>query len=161
MFIMSLLNSLLFVLPIYLSFTFSSLSFHSLISKQPSEVSGKRAVLFSYGSGLASALYSVRFSRDHSPNSPLSRLMSTLSDIPQRLSSRKVISPAEFEAIMKLREDTHHKSSYSPVGDVQHLFPGTYYLANVDDKFRRTYDRVAPQKGNDFPPLVPSLNGFD
>ena len=111
------------------------------ISKQPSELCGKRVVLFSYGSGLASSLYSLRFSTDCSSFSTISNV---LSDIPTRLKSRKTIAPSDFEKIMKLREETHHKCSYVPVSDVNMLFPGTYYLKSVDDKYRRSYERVPP-----------------
>lgn len=126
-------------------------------SKQPSEVSGKRVMLFSYGSGLASALYSLRLSHDHTPTSPLSNLMATLADIPDRLKARNVTPPAEFEAIMKLREETHHKCSYSPVSDIQYLFPGTYYLVKIDEMFRRSYLRVPPTTAKHCSPLLSPL----
>ena len=113
-------------------------------SKQPSEVAGKRVVMFSYGSGLASAMYCLRISKDAAPSSPLSSLMANLSDIPKRLKSRKVVSPTDFEAIMELRERNHHKAPYTPVSSTDDLFPGTYYLTMVDDKYRRTYSRVSP-----------------
>lgn len=126
---------------------------------QPSELSGKRVILFSYGSGLASALYSLRFSSDSSPNSQLFNLMSTLADIPDRLKSRKVTPPSEFEAIMKVRENTHHLSPYSPTGEIGDLFPGTYYLDKVDDKHRRSYLRVPTvATRRDCPPLLCPLH---
>jgi len=30
---------------------------------------------------------------------------------------------------------------YSPVGKVEDLFPGTWYLLHIDEKHRRTYER--------------------
>ena len=71
--------------------------------------------------------------------------MAGLSDIPARLKSRCVMPPAEFEKVMKLREETHHSAPYTPQRDTAELFPGTYYLANVDAKHRRTYARVPPE----------------
>lgn len=129
---------------------FSSLHFHDLslplpspCSKTPDELIGCRVVMFSYGSGLASCMYSLRVT-----NTPqLSRLTQNLTDIPKRLASRKTIPPAEFEATMKLREKTHHLAPYQPVGDPGQLFPGTYYLTAVDDKHRRSYTR-APRQGS-------------
>ena len=106
-------------------------------------MSGKRLLLFSYGSGLASAMYSIQVTSDCGPHSPLSSLMTNVSDIPQRLASRTVIEPAQFEAIMKLRQDTHHNAPYSPKGQAAGLFPGTFYLTAVDDKHRRSYSRVS------------------
>lgn len=42
-----------------------------------------------------------------------------------------------------LREKAHLKSNYTPSGAVDTLYPGTYYLTNVDDKFRREYKIAA------------------
>jgi hydroxymethylglutaryl-CoA synthase len=39
-----------------------------------------------------------------------------------------------------LRENAHLKKSYTPTGKTDGLFPGTYYLTNIDDMFRRTYE---------------------
>ena len=65
-------------------------------------------VLFSYGSGLAASMYMLRVASDYAPGSVLDRLMSTVSDVRERLDSRMKVEPAEFARIMKLREDTHH-----------------------------------------------------
>ncbi len=99
-------------------------------------------VLFSYGSGLASSIYSLRLADDATPTSPLVTLLSNVQDVPDRLQSRKIVAPSDFESIMKLKEETHHMAPYTPVGDTNGLFPGTYYLEKVDDKHRRTYLRV-------------------
>lgn len=37
---------------------------------------------------------------------------------------------------------------YSPVGDVSVLFPGTWYLTQVDDKHRRQYSFTDGSKTN-------------
>lgn len=108
------------------------------------EVAGKRVVLFSYGSGLASSMFSLRVSEDISSSSPLNKLVHSLSDIRQRLDSRKKVAPSDFEKIMKLRENTHHLAPYSPQGSVTDLFPGTWFLTKVDDKHRRCYERQSP-----------------
>lgn len=65
-------------------------------------------VLFSYGSGLASSMYSLRVSGDATPGSRLELLVASLSDVGSRLDSRRQVEPAKFEEIMKLREETHH-----------------------------------------------------
>lgn len=85
-------------------------------------------------------------------------MMEKLSDVPARLKARKVLSPPDFEAVMKLREETHHKSSYEPVSSLSDLTPGTYYLTLVDDMFRRTYARVPPNPlPSSIPPLLPPI----
>ena len=38
-----------------------------------------------------------------------------------------------------LREKAHLKSDYKPLGNVDTLVKGTYYLTEVDDMFRRKY----------------------
>ena len=99
-------------------------------------------VLFSYGSGLASAMYSLRVSADSTPKSPLATLAEGCTDLLKRLKSRRTVPPAEFEKTMKLREETHHLAPYTPVGDLGDLWPGTYYLTGVDEKHRRVYARL-------------------
>ena len=111
-------------------------------SKPSSELVGKRVVMFSYGSGYASAMYSLRISNDASPGSSLSQLLGNLSYISKRLAERKTVSPAEFERIMKLRENVHNQASYTPVSSIDDFWPGVFYLTSVDEKYRRSYSRV-------------------
>ncbi|KAK7482697.1 hypothetical protein BaRGS_00018290 [Batillaria attramentaria] len=109
-------------------------------------IAGKRVVLFSYGSGSASAMFSLRVTEDRSPGSALEKLVSSLSDLQQRLDSRQKVAPPDFDSCMKLREETHHLAPYNPVGPVDSLFPGTWYLTSIDGMHRRKYERK---------PLVP------
>ncbi|KAK2164115.1 hypothetical protein LSH36_68g01018 [Paralvinella palmiformis] len=114
----------------------------SFISKhKTSEISGKRVVLFSYGSGLASSMFSLRFCQDASHDSALDKLVSSLADLNDRLDSRLKVAPSDFEKVMKLRQETHHLAPYSPVGSVDNLFPGTWYLTHIDEMHRRKYER--------------------
>ena len=68
---------------------------------------GKRIVLFSYGSGLASSMFSLHFTED-ATDEAMTNLLSGATDLTQRLESRHKVSPGEFADTMKLREDTHH-----------------------------------------------------
>ena len=97
--------------------------------------------MFSYGSGLASSMYSLRVSK--TPR--LIQMTELFLSVPKHLVARQTIPPGEFESTMKLREETHHLAPYKPVGDPNQLFPGTYYLTNVDEKHRRSYIRIPPQ----------------
>ncbi|XP_030680615.1 hydroxymethylglutaryl-CoA synthase, mitochondrial isoform X2 [Nomascus leucogenys] len=114
----------------------SLLSHHSA-----QELAGSRIGAFSYGSGLAASFFSFRVSRDASPGSPLDKLVSSTSDLPKRLASRKCVSPEEFTEIMNQREQFYHKVNFSPPGDTNSLFPGTWYLERVDEQHRRKYAR--------------------
>ncbi|XP_060065136.1 hydroxymethylglutaryl-CoA synthase 1-like isoform X2 [Ylistrum balloti] len=113
-----------------------------LMSHTIEELAGQRIVLFSYGSGLAASMFSLRISEDTSKFSALQVLYSCLSDVKPRLESRQKSSPKEFDRIMKLREDTHNKAPYVPVGSTDTLFPGTWYLTGIDSMHRRSYARV-------------------
>ena len=39
-----------------------------------------------------------------------------------------------------LREKAHLQKNYTPTGDPSTIVPGTYYLTQVDDMFRRQYE---------------------
>ena len=105
----------------------------SLLSEIPvDQLLGKRIGLFSYGSGLASSMFSLRVAGSVQP-------LTDKLNLKERLNSRRAVDPADFDKIMALREETHNLKDYTPVGDVNQLFPGTFYLEHVDAKFRRTY----------------------
>ena len=46
---------------------------------------------------------------------------------------------ADLTQMCLLREKAHLQKDFSPVGGTDDLVPGTYYLTNVDDMFRRKY----------------------
>ena len=75
-------------------------------------LAGKRVALFSYGSGLAATMFSIRITQDIGPDSPLTHLVASLQDLQQRLDARYKVSPPEFAETMKLRQDTHHKGKH-------------------------------------------------
>ncbi|XP_076140558.1 hydroxymethylglutaryl-CoA synthase, cytoplasmic isoform X1 [Alosa pseudoharengus] len=112
-----------------------------IAQRTPQQLAGQRIGVFSYGSGFAATLYSIRVTQDATPGSALDKLVASLSDLQARLDSRKKVSPAVFAENMKLREETHHLASYTPQGSVDELFPGTWYLTHVDEKHRRQYSR--------------------
>lgn len=107
-----------------------------LAQTAPAELVDKRVVLFSYGSGLAASMFSL-IARE----APVA-MCGTLAEAVQRLEQRCWVEPAEFDRIMKLRDHTHNRAPYTPTADARQLFPDTYYLAAVDEKFRRTYGYV-------------------
>lgn len=119
-----------------------------LVSQTMEQLAGQRIVLFSYGSGLAASMFSLRITEDMSAISGLPVLYSCLSDVKSRLESRQKSSPQEFDRIMKLREDTHNKAPYVPVGPIDTLFPETWYLTGIDSMHRRSYAKVPPVPTN-------------
>ncbi|XP_070599475.1 hydroxymethylglutaryl-CoA synthase, cytoplasmic isoform X1 [Erythrolamprus reginae] len=110
-----------------------------LAQYSPQQLAGQRIGVFSYGSGFAATLYSIKVSQDATPGSSLDKIIASLTDLKARLDSRKCISPEVFAENMMLREKTHHLANYIPQGSVDDLFEGTWYLVRVDEKHRRTY----------------------
>lgn len=117
---------------IYTGSLYSSLV--SLISLKTEELTGKRVMLFSYGSGLTATMFSVRITR---PLSPISQKI----DLKNRLAQRIKSDPAAFTATLALRRDRVGQKDYVPAEHTHDMFPGTFYLDRIDDKHRRFYKR--------------------
>jgi len=106
----------------------------SLISNiAPKSMQGKRIGVFSYGSGLASSMFSLKAVGDTSE-------MAQKLNLQERLNARRVVAPEVYDELCLLREKPHLKKDFKPVGKVEDLVPGTYYLTEVDDMFRRKYE---------------------
>ncbi|XP_026495422.2 hydroxymethylglutaryl-CoA synthase 1 [Vanessa tameamea] len=112
-----------------------------LVSKSPDQLIGKKFALFSYGSGLASTMYSINICSDMSAGSKLEKLIKSLNENVAMLDSRQSIEPQKFSDIMQVRTENYHTAPYEPSGSIEVLFPGTYYLNKIDDQRRRTYER--------------------
>lgn len=118
----------------YCAAVYSCLS--SIISEVPAQnLLNKRIGVFSYGSGSAASLFSLRVVGS------TAEIAKNLS-LKKRLESRTRVTPEAFDAALATREHTHNAKDYSPVGLVESIDPGTYYLTKVDAKFRRFYERV-------------------
>lgn len=102
-----------------------------LAQRNNEELQGKRIMVFSYGSGLTSAMFSFKVTGD------VSKLHEKLKTLKADLDSRTWKSPLEYEEIMKLRETSHNSVAYKPQFVSQR--GNGYYLDNVDDKYRRSY----------------------
>ena len=76
------------------------------------ELKGKRIILFSYGSGLASAMFSLHFTEDECLKNSLLQLKDNVSHVNSYLEHRAKCSPEMFAKMMKLREDTHNSGKY-------------------------------------------------
>ncbi|KAJ5540096.1 hypothetical protein N7513_008428 [Penicillium frequentans] len=103
----------------------------SHVTFSPSEP--KRIGLFSYGSGLASSLFSAKIVGD------VSTIVEKL-NLKSRLEARNALTPAAYDEMCKLREHAHLQKNFKPSGSTETILPGTYYLTEVDDMFRRKYE---------------------
>uniref|UniRef100_A0A1B0D5Z8 Hydroxymethylglutaryl-CoA synthase n=1 Tax=Phlebotomus papatasi TaxID=29031 RepID=A0A1B0D5Z8_PHLPP len=110
-----------------------------LISESAKNLVGKKVALFSYGSGLASSMYSITVTKDVDQLQPM---LDKLMHIMPTLERRQKVAPKEFSEILEIREHNNHKAPLEPSGPIDGLFPGTYYLKSVDHMHRRLYDRV-------------------
>ncbi|KAI1624866.1 hydroxymethylglutaryl-CoA synthase [Exophiala viscosa] len=99
----------------------------------PKTLQDKRLGIFSYGSGLASSLFSFKVVGDTTE-------MSDKLNLQERLDARRVVAPEVYDEMCMLREKAHLKKDFKPAGKVEDLAPGTYYLTEVDNMFRRKYE---------------------
>ncbi|KAJ6036909.1 hypothetical protein N7540_001188 [Penicillium herquei] len=107
----------------------------SLLSNVPSEeLQNKSIGIFSYGSGLASTLFSLRVKGD------ISEIARQI-QLHERLEARTEVTPEVYDEMCKLREKAYQQKNFSPVGGIDTLKAGTYYLVHVDEMFRRTYEK--------------------
>nr|AFK49362.1 unknown [Lotus japonicus] len=77
-------------------------AFASLIHNKHSTLAGKRVILFSYGSGLTSTMFSLQFSEGQHPFS-LSNIARVM-DVAGKLKSRHEFPPEKIVEILKLME---------------------------------------------------------
>ncbi|KAI9749753.1 MAG: AAA ATPase afg3 [Chaenotheca gracillima] len=105
----------------------------TLCAIDPAQLKGKRIGVFSYGSGLASSFFSIKVNGDTSG-------IAKSINLHERLDARRTVAPEVYDEMCNLREKAHLKSNYKPQGSTDTITPGTYYLTEVDDMFRRKYE---------------------
>lgn len=122
----------------------------SLIATKGSELAGKQMLLFSYGSGLASSLFSIRAQDSDKAREQLGE-MARIVDLSSRLAARTKSDPEAFNKTMAVREALHSNSAeYTPAApaDASTLAHGAFYLTLRDAMGRRKYERlIASEEG--------------
>nr|ABO27206.1 cytosolic 3-hydroxy-3-methylglutaryl-CoA synthase [Chara vulgaris] len=113
----------------------------SLLHSQREKLTGKRILMFSYGSGLASSMFFLE-TRDPSLQSRfnLHHLADSMG-LSHLLESRNIITPEEFNKTMELMETRYGGCNFVPSSPLNQIREGVYHLTGVDEKFRRTYER--------------------
>jgi len=96
---------------------------------------GQRIVLFAYGSGLTSSMFSLKVHK------PVANFNSNLKD---RLRRRIQVPPQKYTQMLLQNEIRHHEGKYTPISPTDQMFAGTYYLTSIDSQNRRFYDRSPP-----------------
>ncbi|PWN94743.1 hydroxy methylglutaryl-CoA synthase [Tilletiopsis washingtonensis] len=108
----------------------------SLLSNvESASLQGKRILMYSFGSGSAASFFAIKVAGD------VSNISKTL-DLKARLDAMEVVPCQSYVDSLKLREATHNAVEYKPVGDKSKLWPGSYYLREVDSMYRRFYERT-------------------
>ena len=121
----------------------------SLVSNRAHSLPGKRVLMFSYGSGAVATAFTINCRAPTAHNShdvrgepfTLERIAS-VADISARLSACTERSVAAFSEAMDLRSSRYGACNYQPSGPVADLWPGTFYLTNIDGEHRRSYSRT-------------------
>lgn len=113
----------------------------SLILDSKVDLANKRLLLFSYGSGCAASLFSLKVNSD-----AYIKIRHTNPDTLENLNNKRIKkSPYDHEMILARKEKLFLVNNYTPEDDLEELFEGTYYIEAVDDKWRRLYSK----KGKD------------
>ncbi|KAF9645814.1 hydroxymethylglutaryl-CoA synthase [Thelephora ganbajun] len=105
-----------------------------LSSVEPADIKGKAISMFAYGSGFAASFYTMTVKGD------TTQIKEKL-DLVNRLASMKVVPCQEYVEAMLLREKNHNAGQYTPTGSLDNIWPGAYYLEEIDAKYRRKYAR--------------------
>ena len=106
-----------------------------LSNKSSDELQGKRILLYSFGSGCAASFFIVRIAGS------TQKIHDTLR-LKERLAAMQVVPCSAYVDALKTREETHNAVAHDPKGSLEDLWPGSYYLEKVDDKYRRFYKRA-------------------
>ncbi|XP_078440515.1 hydroxymethylglutaryl-CoA synthase / HMG-CoA synthase / 3-hydroxy-3-methylglutaryl coenzyme A synthase [Wolffia australiana] len=111
----------------------------SVLHNKHVSLNGQRILMFSYGSGLTSSMFSLKVNDRQHPFSLLNIV--TVLDIQHKLESRHVVAPEKFVETLKLMEHRYGAKDFVTGGDASLLPQGSFYLTHVDDLYRRFYDR--------------------
>lgn len=109
----------------------------SLIYLQKERIFNKKILLFAYGSGLSSSLFTISVG---STSAKLSKMIQN-NPLEAILSTRIKLSPSEFARRMKKREKDYLSNSFTPEDSISELRDGTFYLVKIDKRWRRYYAR--------------------
>ncbi|KAI0565061.1 Hydroxymethylglutaryl-coenzyme A synthase [Gracilaria domingensis] len=117
----------------YTASLYSSLA--ALIVEKGNELIGKRVLLYSFGSGFASSMFSLRVT------APVDKLFLGR-DLKERLEDRIVAEAEDYIRTLKERESNYGRFGYVPQANIEDLFPGTWYLRGVQPEGERSYDQI-------------------
>lgn len=106
-----------------------------LSNKDSKDLQGKRILMYSFGAGSAASIFVIRVAGD---TGAIAQAM----DLKPRLAAMQVVPCIAYVDALQTREENHNASSYIPQSSLEDLWPGTYYLKHIDEKYRRRYART-------------------
>uniref|UniRef100_A0A0K0DWH4 Hydroxymethylglutaryl-CoA synthase n=1 Tax=Strongyloides stercoralis TaxID=6248 RepID=A0A0K0DWH4_STRER len=103
-------------------------------------------LLFSYGSGCASSMFSIKLNFLPSNKDAFIKIRNSCIDAIERLEKRVEVTPEYYtKKLLEREEILKGNIPYTPHSlsnlEKTNLFPGTYYLKFVDSQYIREYDR--------------------
>lgn len=121
----------------------------SMILDQNIDLTGKRMMMFSYGSGCAATMFTLKF---HGKNlGDYKEIRKTNFDVMDNLfQNRKKVSPLDYEIFQARKEKLYLSKDYSPENNacLEELYEGTYFLEHVDKMWRRSYSKKVSKEAS-------------
>ena len=117
-----------------------------LVNVPHTDLLNNKVLMFSYGSGLAACMFSLRIcptdgEEKAATEKKFLNLIGSLSSVKERLEGRKEIEPPKFVEVIETRTRIEKDKEFTPTCGTDDLWPGTYYLKKIDEKLRRFYER--------------------
>ncbi|VDN07917.1 unnamed protein product [Thelazia callipaeda] len=131
----------------YTASLYSQLIYYFYRSNSKDHIINQRLLFFSYGSGVAAATFSAHISMlQQDSEDQYIKIKKSVNQVISQLNRRICVEPKRYHEILRLREElTSATAPYKPEGaknDLTNdfsLFPDTYYLENIGDKYKRFY----------------------
>lgn len=111
-----------------------------LVSGLGEGLEGKQLSLFSYGSGALASMFSIVPRKPLAGEFSLARMSAALRTA-ERLAGREKLLPADLSDALQARESSHGQAPFYPKCSADKLYPGTYYLQEINASFERVYQR--------------------
>ncbi|KAH9299940.1 hypothetical protein KI387_011523 [Taxus chinensis] len=132
----------------------------SIIHNKHGSLKGQRVLMFSYGSGLASTMFSLKIREGQHPFT-VSNIAEVM-NLQSKLDSRHEFAPEDFVDNLKLMETRYGAKDFVSYSQHDFLRPGTFYLTKVDSMYRRFYAQklISPNDNCGEPKLANGIKHY-
>jgi hydroxymethylglutaryl-CoA synthase len=117
------------------------LNLANLISFYGESLDQKSVVLFSYGSGALASMFQLNPRKMEAGSRFSLLLMQQQLNIASRLADREELQPNALTEALQARESSHGVIPFKPTYLLDRVFPGTYYIDNINTSYERVYVR--------------------